>query len=503
MKILIFLLITFCTINGNSQIIEATLTKEFAIKQDYNLKQDFNFKFLKIGDYYYRGEINIDYLEFYRIKDLSKRKFVLAIRQYDKDMVEKKVFLFNNGEPISLPYLPYLFSQKDKLCIMHYNYEGNENIRNFISRINTNDMTLDVTKEIETVDKQPIIGNNFETTYSPDGSKQLLTFSGEKMISTLIIDDNMNISQLSKLSVPKKLKFEVFSTCLDKNGNKYFTYAYKEDVNDDYQKSGIGVEKKDGKVSFDDFIESKLALDMYLPRLKNSKDGSKVYLEGSYALQNDKAGLYDGIALITFNPANAQMDKPKLFPYPDDLKEKLYRWDMANKKKGVIAVFRAKYELNELDNGTIVLSGYLGKIEQITGSVMAIFITKENKVKFSMVPRSQRGWTIPTVATIPYNNKIIVIYATNEKNLTKDPTEKPSSDDVHKEMCMAAAIFDENGNLQDRKLILQKPGKDRYYALNMSTYYSSNSLIIPIIKDRKNMIDYYMEFYGFVDLKVK
>ena len=138
-------------------------------------------------------------------------------------------------------------------------------------------------------------------------------------------------------------------------------------------------------------------MDIYLPSIKNSDDGNRVYLQGSYATENYKDGFFEGVALISFNPANAQMDKPKLFTYPDELKEKIYRWDMATKRKGVISVLRATYALNELANGTLVLSGYLGKTDQITGSVMAIFITKANKVTFSMVPRSQRGWTIPDV----------------------------------------------------------------------------------------------------------
>ena len=360
-------------------------------------------------------------------------------------------------------------------------------------------MTLDDTKEIKTA----TFGKDYNVNYSPDSSKILLTIYSEKKLFSCVIDDNLNITQSTKLSVPDKLKFEVVSTCLDKNGNKYFVYTYREKLLDDYPKSGIGVEKKDGKLTFDDFITSKLALDMYVPEIKNAKDGSRVYLQGSYALENFKDGFYDGIALISFDPTNAQMDKPRLFPYPDDLKQKLYKGDMANKKKGIISVLRAKYQLSELDNGTIALSGYLGKIEQITGSVMAIFITKDNKVTFSMVPRSQRGWTIPTVFAMPYNNKLIVVYATSEKNLKKDITEEPSSEVYHYDLCMAAATFDEKGNLQDRKLILQKPGKDRYYALNMCQNYSQNCFAIPIIKDRVNMKEFYKEFYGFVDLKVK
>ena len=87
--------------------------------------------------------------------------------------------------------------------------------------------------------------------------------------------------------------------------------------------------------------------------------------------------------------------------------------------------------------------------------------------------------------------------------MQKEPTDKPSSDEKHIDNCLAAALFDENGNLLERKLVLPKPGKKQYYALNINNNRSNNNLIIPIAGDRVNMVENYTQYYGFVDLQIK
>ena len=314
----------------------------------------------------------------------------------------------------------------------------------------------------------------------------------------------MEIVAKSEAATPVAEYFHLTNACLDSKDNKYIAYTFQDRYND---KGGIVIEAKNQKPEFQEFNAGHSFFRTYNLKLAASKDESKVYMYCCYSTYPHDQ-FYEGIILASVNTTTLKMNTPQLYPYPDDYKQKNYKDDFGDKKKGFLTVVKSRCNFNEMDNGMVAITGYpdfsLSEYNSpSTGHIFAAFISKDNKATYSVLPRLQSGNAYSNLITVVKDNKLICFYTDVEKNVLADIKDKAKCCPAPANMVLAAAVFDSNGNLIERKKVADEPGGNICYIPNLYNKINDQSFMFPLGRQRVSLVKKYNEFTAIAFLSVQ
>lgn len=494
----------------NAQEFNVSETKDFTIKND-----DLG-SFVKVGNNYIRYEIDYGPMQFAYTAKLKKVRYGVNLYRYDENMKEAQKVSLDNDKKGMGPFVPGFFGFAGKLYVLYYQFGDDDVIKTFLAEVNPDNLTITKTVELFTFDQKNVgifkiedaIGSNkIFAIASPYKKKVLIAHCNSASISSCIIDEHLNITNNTFIQSQGKEKFAVASLFLDNNSTKYFAYNYAENKEN---RRGILTEDNKGAAKFQEFKTGESEHWANRLQFASSKDNNKVYVYANYY------GNYldEGLLLTTINAATFEINKPTLFAYPEDYKKRINKLGFGADNKGTLSVRRVDYQVKELDNGTLAFAGVPSytvatnysrgmMYTEYAGPIMMVFVSPDNKANFSMIPRRQKG-NIQTssIMLATYNDNLVCIYCDKEKNLSIGLKDDPSMSYDLQNVVLAAAVFDSDGNIIRRKKIADKPDGGNNFFNSANWQVTDRSFLIPIGRQRVNMVKYYIQLEKLATVEI-
>jgi len=506
-KIYFFFLLLLAQLS-KAQEFNYTVTKEFAIKND-----DMG-SIIRVNDNFIRYEVDYGPMQLAYTAKLNKVKYGINLYRYDNDMKAVQTLSLDDKQKDLGPFIPSFFTFGGKLHVLYYQYTNDNTIKLFLTQVNPADLSITKKVEIFSFDQKnvgvfkidnAISANHVYVSASPDKKSVLVAHGNSSAITTCIIDDQLNITHNSVVEIPALTRFSIVSLFLDNNNNKYFSYNYMENKEN---RRGILTDDNKGNTKFLEFKTGQPDYSANNLQFAGTKD-NKVYIYANY--YGDY--LNEGLLLTTIDTATFQISNARLFPYPDDYKQRISKMDFGEKVKGKYSIRKVDYEFRELENGTLTFAGVPSytvvssgmkstRFDDYAGPVMTVFISPDYKANFSMIPRSQKGTAASAVMLATYNNNLVCVYADKEKNINSAMDDDPSTTKDAEDLVLGVAVFDSKGNIVRRTKIADKPGGNNYFITALSQKMTDKAFLIPIGRMRVNMVKYYFEFQKLAGVEI-
>jgi hypothetical protein len=516
----VFLLLAYSCLRA--QTISITLSNKFSLR-DHGLTQKEGATF-RAGDFYYCTETAYKNMQLAYIATLDKVKYGINVFKFDSGMKELKQVSLDVGSKSFGPFAPQAVFFNGKILEFYYHFNEKGAIQLLFSVVDPQTLDIAPAKELYVISERnvgafklgkAIEGNKLGLAVSPDSSRLLVSQSGNtNQIFTCIINRNLDVVQPVLSMIKGNLEnFGIEQTVIDNGGNKYLTYSYTEDK---LNKHGLLVQNNSGKEGYLNFKTMQDGLESGTLFLKVSKDNSKVYVFGATVGEF----LEEGVFLATVEPALLRLGKPELFSYPQEVREQLYGMDYADKHHGSYSVKRADFLCNELEGGSVVLTGYpintvtrqerdlmkpndlIGHTvtDRYAGPIINIFI-KEGKCNFGVIYRNQEMTSASGEIVIPYQDKLVCIYNDSEKSIASDNRKINGKRYDSGDLVLAEAVLASDGSLISKKKIAGRDKKLSYFT-EYQQRISSNTYLIPIAQDKANLIRYYTEIEQWATLEI-
>ena len=530
MKKVLLLLLTITVANVYSQEFKVGFSNEFEIK-DLGLMQN-----VKIGDSYFREEVTTGGPKFFLTVKLSKMKYGITLYRYDANMKETQKLELDNGKKEFGPLVSRMIGFDDKLLLFYYRYTPEETIKLFVSQIEPSTLAITDTKEIFTYNQQNVglfkledaLQNRLSFALNPDKSKILITSTGvANEVFTCILDKKLNISRKTNSRLPGYDKLVFTSVYLDNDDNKYLSYEY---ANGNRKTRAALIQNNLGKEKHCKLELADRNFSANSIVFKNSADHSKVYAYSTYNGMSQS----EGICITTVDPMNLNIGKPILYPYPDEILKKSYKFEGSDRARDKYSMKAIDYSLNELQDGTLALTGFasfktVNEVYKFTGGldyersyrtlyacpIITLFISPTQTGTFSIIPREQivvesysMGATISElsesfgVITIPYKNSIICIYDDKESNLNEPDPDKVKVIKGTHELELASVTINSNGNITSRKIIAENAKGKMIFFTQYAQQMSPSQFVIPIGREKTTFMRFVKEItqWATVDL---
>ena len=512
----LFSLLTFIS---NAQDIKLSLSEEFAIKDKSEIfNETFSDPIYKVGNFYYRKEINVAGAKLAYSARLKDGLHGLTLHKYDLKMKEVLTVKLEDGKKGFGPLGENFIAIGDKLILLYYKYDKDDSVRLYVSQINPNSLELKNATEIYSYYQKNLgffglignagnaEGNKLKNSFSADSSKILISTVGiPGEIYTIALDKDFNLFKGIKSVVPNGKDFEVNDIFIDNTGNRYLTYGYKPEKKDKYLTRGVLVQNTNGKESYINLTVTDEGAHPKQLYFNHSKDNSKVYIYGNYYGEH----LSEGVLMSTVDALELKVKPAKLYPYPEDLKKRLYKLDFGEKSKGDYSVHPIGFSFTELNNGSIALCGVPEYTlhgdrfsRSFAGPVVVALINRDNSI-FTMIPRSQNLSQASECIATQYNNNVLCLYTDKEKNVNKELSDEISDGGKSSELILVAATIQPDGKIVSRKKIADHPSGSNYYFLDEYQKISPSHFIFCIGRDRVNFSSAYAEKVQMVDLEIK
>jgi len=514
MKKILLALLLLSTSALRAQTTQVSFSKKFSLKDPGLTDKDGGV--FRLNDFYYSMEIDYKGMQLAYTAKLDKIKYGINLYKYDLDMKEvKKITLKDRNRDLG-PFSPQVTLFGHKILLFYYKVQEDNSIKLLMSVMNPETLDEIASKDLYTISQKnvglfKISGvldrNTLLLGSSPDGSKLLVSQSGNtNEIFTAVIDENMALAK-SQASIIHDLKDVAFNDCcIDNAGNKYISYSYSPTKT---FKRGVLVQNKEGKEAYLTFNSGSSPFEANTLAFKPSNDNSKMYIYANY--YGDF--LDEGLLLSTVNATQLSIGSSTLFPYPADIKEKLTGLGYGQKAKGAYTVSKIGYRCNELEDGTLAFAGYpaytnttsgLGPNGNVTvssshaGPLIHIFLQSGN-AHFNVLYRTQLDASAGGFISIPYKNKIACLYMDSRKNLSPEGTlrKKDHPDDL----VLAVTQIGGDGTVISTKEAAAQPEHLNFF-INYYRQFANNHYIIPLGRNRVNMVRYYTELsqWAIVDM---
>jgi len=513
MKQIFLACLWWTALQSQAQTVNITFSNKFSLR-DRGLTQKEGGT-LRIGSSFYCMEIDYKGMQLAYTAKLDKVKYDVNIFKFDKDMnLVKKVVL--DGQWRLGPFPPRGVVFGGKILVFYYHVQEDGSIQLMFSMVDPETLNVSPGKELYVISEKNVgvlklekvfENNKLRFEANPAGTRLIVSQSGNtEEFCSIVIDTAMAFDKPVISKVKGDLdNFAIEQVCLDNAGNKYFSYSYVEDKRNKY---GVIVQNTDRKEAYltVDNMQDGLAPGML--SLKTSKDNTKMYIYGDCA--GDK--LDEGVMLTTVDAAKLKLGRPQVFPYPQDLREKLEKMDFAEKSHGNITVKGVSYVCNELEDGTLALTGFPTNkivtqyvsnnvsVESYAGPIINIFL-KNGKSSFGVIYRNQERTNTSGVIAIPYHDKLVCIYNDNEKSIASDDLRVNGKKYDISDLVIASAVVGSDGTVISRKKLADKDGHLCYFTDDQKPL-SPTSCIIPLGKDKVNAIRYYTEFEQWATVEV-
>jgi len=518
----IFLACLWLTVfQSQAQTVNITFSNKFSLR-DRGLTQKEGGT-LRIGSSFYCMEMDYKGMQLAYTAKLDKVKYDVNIFKFDQDMkLVNKVAL--DGQWRLGPFPPQGVVFGGRILVFYYQVKESGSIQLMFSAVDPETLSVSPGKELYVISERNVgifkldrvfKSNKLRFEANPAGTKLIVSQSGNTdEFCSIVIDTAMNFDKPVISRVKGDLDFfAIEQASLDNAGNRYFIYSYGEDR---LYKFGIIVQNTDRKEAYLSFRTMQDALEAGMLWLKPSKDDTKMYVYGICTGEK----LDEGVLLTTVDAAKLKLGKPQVVPYPQDLREKLEKMDFAEKNHGNLSVKKAYYVCNELEDGTLALTGYpintirrdrtemIGMnagststvVENYAGPIINIFL-KDGKSSFGVIYRNQAMSNASGVVVIPYHDKLVCIYNDNEKSIVSDDLRVNGKKYDLSDLVIASAVVGSDGTVISRKKLADKEGHLCYFTDDQKPL-SATSCIIPLGKDKFNAIRYYTEFEQWATVEV-
>jgi hypothetical protein len=477
---------------------------------------------IRVGDYFYCIETDYKSRQLLYTVRLNAVKYDVNVYKFDSGMKQLNKFALDGQYSLG-PFPPQVAFFGGNLLVFYYKLQDNGAIQLLFAAIDPETMKASPGKLLYAISEKNTgmfrIAESFDLNrltlaLSADSSKLLVAQSGNiNEVCTAVIKKDLSFAKPVVSKVKGNLDgFRINSGCLDTAGNRYFTYDYIEDKQ---RKNGVLVQNIGGKEGWLAFRPMQDATEAGLLWVKPSRDNAKVYVYGIALGQEWE----EGVLLATVDAAKLKLANPQVFPYPLQLREKLYKMDFANKKHGNLEVSNAFYLSSELEDGTLVLTGYPQRIathshmsmtgmnggttttsEVYAGPIINIFI-RNGKSSFGVIYRDQTMTNASMMIPIPYHDKLVCIYNDNEKSIGSDDLRINGKGYEMKDLVLAVAVIGNDGTIISRKKLATKQGNLTFFTDDRQRL-SSASYLVPLGRDRVNMIRYFTEYEQWATIKV-
>jgi hypothetical protein len=511
MKKILLALFLLTNLLAQAQDINVSLSKPFEIQggDDY----------FKIGNSFYKMEIDQSGLDFAVSSKLNKSTLAITLYKYDNAMNEIRKNELEGGKKTFGPFLSKMVRFDNMLLLFNYKYYNSDTMRLFVSQIDTETLATINTKEVFSY----VQGNtrlreslkysstdNLLISLSPDKSKIIVAHVNTEMISSCIINKNLDISEKTLSKTPDVRDFRGLTAFTDNGGNKYI--GYRTGWSETMQR-GIFIQTVSGKEVFtilDPGTPMSAATDI---SFCNSKDNTHINVYGTYTVIINSSGFDEGVFLTTIDTGTLKINNLHLFPYSDDFKKRMYDLDFGYKKKGVYYSTGIEFNLTEQENGAIELLGLCHKVDEgafayvVCGPIVSLLI-HNGKMSSTVIPRLQPKSEASSDLVVQNKNNIVCIYTDYEKNLALDMKgnkieyDGPLDKKIFEDLVLVSAVIDTNNNVISRKKIGDKPDKG-YYFLSYLMQLTDNSFILPIGKHKTTMSDIYAKFLQWSNLEIQ
>jgi hypothetical protein len=517
---LLLLCFAFSIFRIHAQTVTMTLSNKFSLR-DRGLTQKEGASFL-LGSNFYCVETDYKGMQLAYIAKLDKVKYDVNVFKFDDSMkLVNKITL--DGQWRLGPFPPEKIVFGGKLLVFYYRLQDNGSISLLFSVVDPETLGVTPGKELYVLSEKNVgifklaevfKANRLALAVSPDSSKLLVVQSGNTgEVCTAVLNKDLSFAKPFISKVKGDLEgFSIGYACIDVAGNKYLIYDYLEDKR---YKHGVIVQNTNGKEAYMIFRQMQDVLEPGLTWVKPSRDNTKVYVYG--IVRGER--LEEGVFLATVDAQKLRLSNPQVFSYPQDLREKLHQLDYAEKNHGSLGVKNAFYMCNELDDGTLALTGYpeaintshhmpmtnmdgagTDVIEVYAGPIINIFI-KNGKAGFGVIYRSQAMSNASMVIPIPFHDKLVCIYNDNEKSIASDDLHVNGKKYEMRDLVLACAVIGSDGTVISRKKLADKAGHLSYFT-NDREWVSPTRCLVPLGKDRYNMVRYYTEYEQWVTINV-
>jgi hypothetical protein len=462
----------------------------------------------KYGDKFYTNKTDWGKMQFAFSANLKKIKYGVEITQYDEQLKEVKVLSLDNKEKDFGPFNPIVHYGKNAIYVMYFKYANEDKIKMYVAKVNPDDLLVIATQEIMEYDqKNQAFWGTVKTiedtqtfyTVSEDGKQVWIIHASPSLILSSVIDGDLKIVQNTQATPVKLDKLLITGAYIGNDGNKALVYKYKDPEFKEFDTRGVFFQPANQNGAFQTvkFPDDNFAGNLVL---KPSKDGRKVYIGGEYyGKEYDDAG--KGVLLGEVNIKAQSVSTPVFYPYTPELKQRVSDLDFATKRKGEI-VFKdhaLNYEINEMENGTLVLSADMltttGSMEHsvtFRGPVIHVFIKPGANASMTLIPKKQpAGYT--GFSNYIFKDKFICMYVDLPKFQEKEFEDKKIG--LVRgigDLVPVANIYDAEGKLISRKMVLDsRKGIKGSIEIEDGSKIGDNKFVFLVTSLKANMVKYY------------
>jgi hypothetical protein len=313
-------------------------------------------KLHKYGNNLYSSEVSWG-KKLYAYSAANKKvKYGVGITMYDENLKVVKQLSLDNGENNLGPITPIVHWGDKSIYVIYFKFEDTHDVKMCVSKINPDDLTVVVTREIMHYDFKnkdfwgtlgATSGSEIFYTVSQDGNSAWIVHTTPLLMLTCVIDADLNIIQKVE-SIPITPKtMEITGFCISNDGNKAMAYNYDDPELRKFLGRGLFYQPANAKGAFKPI---KLKED-YFPRnmaLAPSKDGKKICIAGGYCSKDFDIG-EEGVLYGEVNVEGQKLLDPKFHPFTAEINQRVLDLAFASQKKGkVVFTSHPYYRISEL-----------------------------------------------------------------------------------------------------------------------------------------------------------
>ncbi len=506
-KIFLFLFI-LSSLNLQSQQARIILTAPGDFKRDVT-------SFHKYGKNVVSDKTEWGNMQFAYTANLKKVTYGIELTQYDEQLKELKTLSIDNGKEKLGPFEPTIHYGKDAIYVQYYKFMDNDKIKMYVTKVNPGDLSVIATREIIEYDqKNQAIWGTVKTimdtrgiyTDSEDGKFSWIIHTTPTNIFSTVIDKDINIIQQTQSMPVTQKKFSILNTYIGNDGNKALIYEEENPENRDLSAKGILFQSANEKGSFQS-MKFPAGAFPGISKLQPSKNNKKLYIAGDYFGADRDQGS-TGVFLGEVNITSGSITEPVLFPYTEELKQRILDLQFASRSKGEIVIkdFHINYRIAETENGTIILSSNLESSTTtyssttpstrtliFRGPIVHIFIKPGGNAVMTLIPKKQYRSSTTNFFNYVYKDKLVCIYADLPKFQAKEFLDKEISlVSAENGLVPVVNIYDSEGKLISKKMLLENSKEVKgLLMIGGRSQFEDGKYIIPIGDNKASMTKYY------------
>jgi hypothetical protein len=442
-------------------------------------------------------------------------KHAIIIRKTDAADKELAVNKLEGGDRVFGPVFSKPIEFAGKILLFYFKYQDKDSMKLYVSEVDKSSLQLTNTKYLYCYQQDNVgvfklrkaLNKEIWLQASEDKSKLLVIFPGNKEeLFSCVFNSNVQVTRqkISQLAGTEDLL--ISDLYIDSNGNSAVAFSkelYSSETFNSTAAQKIWIQKANNTEKLIDAEAWASQGELHNAHFKGSKDQSKIYMFGDYAGIIANAGIW----VSEIQPDKFAITKLKTFSYPEEFKKRVYDIGFGERKKGEYGILDADLQLAEFDNGELAVCGSpllrhdgtysdasgrsKGYITFFAGPVMMAFLKGKNESVFTLIPRYQNFCGGSKSLFIPYQDKLVVIYNDYAKYINSELTDKvdPIRINMVRELSLAGAVVNKNGNIENRKMLAEGIARMNFYDISLCEFVSGKKMVRPSASEDKKTDD--------------